>query len=273
MSKRDVTTNAAHGHPPHRSRSDLMGGEAWRVFKIMAEFVDGFDALSAVPPGVTVFGSARTARDHPDYEAARACSEILSRMGYAIITGGGPGIMEAANRGAFDAGGCSVGLNISLPMEQMPNVYQTVALHFDYFFARKVMLVKYSRAMLLFPGGFGTLDEFFESLTLIQTLKMPAYPVLCYGTEYWSPLIDWMRGTMVERFATISPGDLDIFRVSDDVEEIANIVDAHIRGGQDLCVLPKVAGAAAEVTAEGTRVGVSTRTTAFTGAHPDEPAI
>ena len=254
-------------------KADTMGGEAWRVFKIMAEFVDGFDMLRSVPPAVTVFGSARTPVDHPDYEAARRCSELFAKRGRAIITGGGPGIMAAANQGAFEAGGCSVGLNISLPMEQKPNPYQTHALHFDYFFARKVMLVKYSKALVLFPGGFGTLDECFESLTLIQTLKMPAYPVMCYGTEFWAPLMDWMRDTLCDRFRTISPRDLDLMRVSDDVDEIVHVVDAHIKGGTGLCELPEVTGAAAEVTAEGTRVGVSTRATTFAMRNPDEPAI
>ncbi|TVQ60098.1 MAG: TIGR00730 family Rossman fold protein [Phycisphaerales bacterium] len=255
------------------TRATEMGGEAWRVFKIMSEFVGGFDLLRDIPEAVTIFGSARTPTDHPDYQAARRCAELFAKRGRAIITGGGPGIMAAANQGAYEAGGCSIGLNISLPMEQEPNPYQTHALHFDYFFARKVMLVKYSRALVLFPGGFGTLDECFESLTLMQTLKMPAYPVMCYGTEFWSPLIDWMRGTLSERFKTISPGDLDLLRVSDDIDEIVDVVDSHIKGGTGLCELPEVKGPAGEVTAEGTRVGVSTRNTTFAKHSPDEPAI
>ncbi len=167
-----------------------MARESWRVFKIMSEFVEGFETLSTLPPGVSIFGSARTQPGHPDYENARILAADLAKRGHAVITGGGPGIMEAANRGAHEAGGISVGLNIALPHEQEPNPYQTVRLDFDYFFCRKVMFVKYARSFVIFPGGFGTMDEFFESLTLIQTLKIDPFPVICIGTKFWPPRLD-----------------------------------------------------------------------------------
>lgn len=260
------------------SRTQRLSGEAWRVLRIMSEFVEGFETLSATPPAVSIFGSARTRPEHPDYEAARRCARLLAEKGYAVITGGGPGIMEAANRGALEAGGQSIGLNIALPMEQAPNPYQTTALHFEYFFARKVMFVKYARAFVIFPGGFGTLDEFFESLTLMQTLKIDSFPVICYGSDFWSGVIDWARDTLCERYATISPQDLDLFRVTDDVEHMVDMLDSHLRGedGQ-FCVLPDVAGPAGERTAEGTRAGVSTKHTTrvapITPQRPEEPGI
>lgn len=263
---------------PTSSRSERLSGEAWRVFRIMSEFVEGFETLSAIGPAVSLFGSARTKPDDPNYKAARRCARLLAEKGYAVITGGGPGIMEAANRGALEAGGQSIGLNIALPMEQAPNPYQSTALHFEYFFARKVMFVKYARAFVIFPGGFGTLDEFFESLTLMQTLKIHSFPVVCYNSDFWSGVIDWARDVMCERYATISPQDLDLFRMSDDVDEIVEMLDRHLKGedGQ-FCVLPEVAGPAGERTAEGTRAGVSTKHTTRVGAirpdRPEEPGI
>lgn len=230
--------------------------EAWRIFRIMSEFVEGFEALWDLPPAVTIFGSARTPVKDPAYAAARRCAKLLAQKGHAVITGGGPGIMEAANRGAKEGGGASVGLNISLPMEQAPNPYQTHQLHFDYFFARKVMFVKHSRAFVIFPGGFGTLDEFFEALTLIQTLKIRPFPVVCYDSKFWGGLMDWVKGTLAERCATISVRDLDLFRVTDSVEEVVDLVDKHMRGEGTFCEMPEVLGPAGELTAEGTRVGV-----------------
>ncbi len=251
--------------------ADIRAQEAWRVFKIMAEFVDGFETLASLPPAVSIFGSARTAPSDPDYAAARRCAFELARRNIAVITGGGPGIMEAGNRGAFEASGVSVGLNIALPMEQAPNAFQTHALHFEYFFVRKVMFVKYARAFVIFPGGFGTLDEFFEALTLVQTLKIPPFPVICYGTEFWDALLRWMRATLLEKHRVISLGDLDLFQATDDIDEIVDIIEKHLRGEGRFCELPgrpidmPELGRAGEMTAEGTRVGQSTKrvSTAF----------
>lgn len=253
--------------------ADRLGRESWRVFKIMAEFVDGIDALVHLPPSASIFGSARTHPSHPYYKAARECARRLAEEGVGVITGGGPGIMEAANRGAFEADGVSVGLNISLPHEQMPNPFQTIALHFDYFFVRKVMFVKHSSAVIIFPGGFGTLDEFFESLTLIQTLKIRAIPVICYGREFWDRPIAWVREVLSDKFQMISPEDNNLYMVSDDVEEIVRIVKAHIHGDGVVCKLPEPTGPEGELTAEGTRVGKSSRRSATAYPLPDDPAI
>ncbi len=205
-----------------------MSGETWRLFRILAEFVEGFDTLSRVGKAVTVFGSARTQPDDPVYQQAVECGRLLVERGFAVITGGGPGIMEAGNKGAYEAEGVSIGLNISLPMEQAPNPYQTHELTFRYFFARKVNFVKYARGFVIFPGGFGTMDEFFESMTLIQTLKIEPFPVVCIGHDYWDGLVSWIRGTMLEKFSTISPEDMDLFHVTDDVEEAVNLIaDCH----------------------------------------------
>ncbi len=193
--------------------------ETWRLFRIMAEFVDGFETMSQVGQAVAVFGSARTNASEPHYKAAEKLAAKLVEKGLAVITGGGPGIMEAANKGAFEAGGTSVGLNITLPHEQEGNAYQTIGLEFHYFFARKVMFVKYSLGLVCFPGGFGTLDEFFETMTLIQTEKSPRYPVVLYDSRFWSPLVDFMRNTLLNEYRTISPQDLDIFKVTDDIDE------------------------------------------------------
>ena len=203
---------------PKRKPAD----ETWRVFRIMSEFVEGFETMSKVPPAVSVFGSARSGPDDPNYPLAEQLSRELVGRGFAVITGGGPGIMEAANKGAMEAGGVSVGLNIYLPVEQLANHYQNVSLDFRYFFCRKVMFVKYAVAFVCFPGGFGTLDEFFESMTLIQTGKTVPFPVILIGSEFWSPLLDWMRKYQMGRFAYISEGDLDRCEVTDDVSWAAN---------------------------------------------------
>ena len=231
--------------------------ETWRLFRIISEFVDGFEAMGQIGPAVTVFGSARTAPDRPIYEQAVQCGRRLVETDFAVITGGGPGIMEAANKGAFEAGGVSVGLNISLPLEQRPNPFQTHSLTFRYFFVRKVNFVKYASGFIIFPGGFGTMDEFFESMTLIQTLKVEPFPVICIGRKFWSGLLDWMRNVMLESYQNISPQDMDMFRLTDDVEEAVQIVrtcydekSAIGPGG------PTIPAAAAEPTAEGTRVGI-----------------
>ena len=187
--------------------------DTWQIFKIMAEFVDGFETMAPVPRAVTVFGSARTRPDHPDYQAAVEVGRLLAGRNLATITGGGPGIMEAANKGAFDAGGVSVGCNISLPHEQSANPYQTVSIDFHYFYARKVMFLKYASAFVCFPGGYGTMDEFFETLTLIQTGKARPMPVILYGRDFWSGLLGWLRQSLAPQM--IDGEDLDIFRVVD----------------------------------------------------------
>lgn len=200
-------------------REAALGRETWRLFRILSEFVDGFEVMSEVGPAVTVFGSARTKPDDPVYLQAVECGKQIVQRDLAVITGGGPGIMDAANKGAFEAGGKSVGLNIDLPMEQDPNPYQTHQLDFRYFFIRKVMFVKYACGFVCFPGGFGTMDEFFEAITLIQTLKIEPFPVVLVGHDFWDGIIDWMRGTMLEKYQTISPKDMDLFHVTDSVEE------------------------------------------------------
>jgi len=195
-----------------------VGRESWRVFRIMGEFVEGFEELSRLGPAVTIFGSARTGGDHPLYQQCVRTARLLGEAGFTIITGGGPGMMEAANRGAQEAGVCSVGLNIELPFEQDVNEFADLKIHFRYFFVRKTMFVKYAQAFVIFPGGFGTLDELFESLTLIQTRKIKHFPVVLFGSEYWGGLLDWLRNT-TQAVGNISPGDLELFKVTDSPEE------------------------------------------------------
>jgi uncharacterized protein (TIGR00730 family) len=203
--------------------------DPWRVLRIMGEFVAGFDALADIGPAVSVFGSARTPRTDPMYEAARVVSFKLAQAGFATITGGGPGIMEAANRGAVEAGGVSVGANIELPMEQGLNAFVTVPLNFRYFFARKTMFVKYAEGFVCYPGGFGTLDELFEALTLIQTGKLGHFPLVLFGRAYWAGLIDWIRGTLLPE-AKIAEADLRLLTLTDDADEVVGImVESHRR--------------------------------------------
>ncbi len=197
--------------------------ESWRVFRIMSEFVDGIETLSKLPSAVTFFGSARSKPEDKYYILAKELASELAGQGFAIITGGGPGIMEAANRGALDAGGISVGVNIELPFEQKPNPYTNVQLTFRYFFVRKVMFIKYAIGYVIFPGGFGTLDELFEALTLIQTDKIRPFPVVLFGSEYWSGMIDWLNKTMVEN-KMIRPEDMSIFTVTDSIPEVVKIL-------------------------------------------------
>src|SRR5436309_2483718 len=203
--------------------SDWVHTDPWRVLRIQSEFVEGFGLLAELPQAVSVFGSARTPCDHPEYAAARALGGALARAGYAVITGGGPGSMEAVNRGASEAGGVSVGLGIELPFEQRLNDWVDVGLNFRYFFARKTMFVKYAQAFVILPGGFGTLDELFEALTLVQTRKVTRFPVLLYGTEYWSGLLDWIASSMLGT-GTISPGDLELITLTDDIGEIISVI-------------------------------------------------
>jgi len=201
--------------------------DPWRVLRIMSEFVYGFDALAHVPPCVTIFGSARTSPDDPSYAAAVETARSLAKAGFGIITGGGPGIMEAANKGAQEGGNLSIGCNIELPFEQAPNPYLDISLDFRYFFVRKTMFVKYSNAFIIFPGGFGTMDELFEALTLIQTKKVSNFPVILYGSKYWEGLLNWIRVTMLEE-EKVSEDDVSLLRISDDPQEICDIVcDAY----------------------------------------------
>lgn len=197
--------------------------DTWRVFRIMGEFVQGFDDLATITRGVSIFGSARIASDHPQYHAARETAGLLSRAGFSVITGGGPGIMEAANRGAFEAGGVSIGCNIELPFEQTPNPYQTRSVTFKYFFVRKTMFVKYSCAFIIFPGGFGTLDELFESLTLIQTRKIKNFPVVLFGSEYWRGLLDWLKTSALSG-TMIADKDFSLLSITDSPTEVVEII-------------------------------------------------
>ncbi len=197
--------------------------DSWQIFKIMAEFVDGFEKLAKIGPCVSIFGSARTKEANPYYKMAEDCARLLTERGYGVISGGGPGIMEAANKGAYEAGGKSVGLNIELPFEQFHNKFidRDKLLEFDYFFVRKVMFMKYSQGFIVLPGGFGTLDEMFEALTLIQTGKIARFPIVLVGTSYWSGLLDWIRQTMLLKEHNINEEDLNLFRLVDTAEDAA----------------------------------------------------
>ena len=201
--------------------------DPWRVMRITSEFVNGFDALAHIPPAVTIFGSARTKPDDAEYTSAVETARLLAKAGFAIITGGGPGIMEAANKGAQEGGNLSIGCNIELPFEQFANPYLDISLDFSYFFVRKTMFVKYSDAFVIYPGGFGTMDELFEALTLIQTQKVNNFPIILYGSAYWSGLVNWIHETML-RAGKISPEDMSLLRISDDPQEICELVcEAH----------------------------------------------
>ena len=204
--------------------NDFKLEESWRLFKILGEFVEGIDTLHNLGKAVSIFGSARTQPGTPYYEKASDIAALMVKNGYGVITGGGGGIMEAANKGAAEAGGTSVGLNITLPFEQDPNPYSNIKLQFNYFFIRKVMFVKYASAYIIMPGGFGTLDELFESVTLIQTQRIKPLPVILVGTEFWQGIIDWVKSTMLAE-GTISPEDLDIFTITDDPEEVLRLIE------------------------------------------------
>jgi hypothetical protein len=204
-------------------QDEFIHTDTWRVFRIMGEFVEGFDELATVTRGVTIFGSARTSPDNPQYKAAQETAALLARAGFAVITGGGPGIMEAANRGAIEAGGLSIGCNIELPFEQKANPYLTRSLTFKYFFVRKTMFVKYSTAFVIFPGGFGTLDELFEALTLIQTRKIRNFPVVMFGKAYWAGMFKWMKETVLEE-GKIFEADLNMLHITDSPEEVVELI-------------------------------------------------
>jgi uncharacterized protein (TIGR00730 family) len=202
---------------------DLAKSDTWRVFRIMAELVEGFEALSTVGPAVTVFGSARLQPGSPYYNKCLKVAKNLAKSGFTVISGGGPGIMEAANKGAQNGNGTSVGLNIALPMEQSANKFQDIKVEFRYFFVRKLMFVKYAVGYVIFPGGFGTMDELFEALTLIQTRKIRSFPVILVGREYWAGLIDWMRATVLAE-KNIDAADLDLFHIVEEPEEVCEII-------------------------------------------------
>ena len=204
----------------NRSWNDIRTNDSWAIFKIMSEFVDGFETLSKIGPCVSIFGSARTKGDHQYYQLAEETAYLLTKNGYGVITGGGPGIMEAANKGAKRGEGKSVGLNIALPFEQYNNPYidNDKLLNFDYFFVRKVMFVKYAQGFIVLPGGFGTLDELFEAITLIQTKKIGQFPIILMGSSFWSGLMDWIKSTLIDE-KNISPEDLDLIKIVDTAEE------------------------------------------------------
>jgi uncharacterized protein (TIGR00730 family) len=235
----------ADQHLLESTRADFIHTDTWRALRIQSEFVRGFDELAEIGPAVSVFGSARVTPRHRDYAAARRLGAAFARAGLAVITGGGPGIMEAANRGAAEAGGLSVGCNIELPYEQSINAYANVRIEFRYFFVRKTMFVKYAEGFVIFPGGFGTLDELFEAVTLVQTGKIKRFPVVLYGRKYWSGMIDWLRSEVVAG-GMVSPEELDLLVVTDDLEEIVDVILEH---------LPKDAGPPSRGTAGTRRTG------------------
>ncbi|MFN0031360.1 MAG: TIGR00730 family Rossman fold protein [Flavobacteriales bacterium] len=210
-----------------RSWQDVKSNDSWSIFKIMGEFVEGYDRMGQIGPCVSIFGSARTKPDHPYYTTARDIAYNLVQKGYGVITGGGPGIMEAGNKGAKEGGGTSVGLNIVLPFEQHGNDYVDIdkSINFDYFFVRKVMFVKYSQGFIVMPGGFGTLDEFFEALTLIQTDKIGRFPIILVGKSFWTGLIDWVKAVLLEKESNISAKDLFLFTIVDNAQEAVDEID------------------------------------------------
>jgi uncharacterized protein (TIGR00730 family) len=228
----ELTTTTDQRLLDSRGPNDWVHTDPWRVMRIQSEFVEGFGALSDLPRAVTVFGSARTPRDSPNYQLGREIGAALVREGFAVITGGGPGSMEAANRGAKEAGGLSVGLGIELPFEQGLNRWVDLGINFRYFFARKTMFVKYSQGFVCLPGGFGTLDELTEALTLVQTKKVTKFPVVLFGTEYWKGLVDWIKGTMLQA-GTISPGDVDLIHLTDSIEDMAAVVNESYKAWED----------------------------------------
>jgi uncharacterized protein (TIGR00730 family) len=205
---------------------DIKKTEAWRVLRIQSELVTGIDALHELGPAVSIFGSARLPPESPYYKDAETVARILSQANFSVISGGGPSIMEAANKGAYQQGGQSVGLNIDLPFEQTPNAEQDISLSFRYFFVRKLMFVKYSMAYVVFPGGFGTLDEFFEALTLMQTKKIKHFPIILYGSDFWAGLIDWVKDQLLTS-GCISEKDLDLFHIVDSPNDILPIIEKH----------------------------------------------
>lgn len=211
----------------HKGWNEIKTNDSWAIFKIVGEFVNGFEKMSKIGPCVSVFGSARTKENDPNYKLAVEIAGKIADNGYGVITGGGPGIMEAGNKGAHLAGGTSVGLNIDLPFEQHDNPYidSDKSLDFDYFFVRKVMFVKYSQGFVVMPGGFGTLDELFEAITLIQTHKIQKFPIILVGTEFWGGLMDWIKSTLRDKFKTISPEDIDLIKIVDTSDQVIEVLN------------------------------------------------
>ncbi|AEV34340.1 TIGR00730 family protein [Owenweeksia hongkongensis DSM 17368] len=222
-SEENTTENPLDG----KNWSEIKSNDSWAIFKIMSEFVNGYEKLAKIGPCVSIFGSARTKSDHPKYKLAQEIAFNLTQKGYGVITGGGPGMMEAGNKGAQRGGGTSVGLNIELPMEQEPNPYidQDKNLNFDYFFVRKVMFVKYSQGFIVMPGGFGTLDELFEAITLIQTFKISRFPIVLVDSSFWSGLIGWVKEVLLTRENNISASDLDLFTIVDTADEAVQVIE------------------------------------------------
>jgi len=214
-------------HHSDKKWTALHAESSWRMFRILSEFVEGFEKMEFIGPCVSIYGSARTKSDNKYYLAAENIAARLVKEGYGVITGGGPGIMEAGNKGAYEAGGKSVGLNIVLPFEQFSNRYVDAdkLINFRYFFVRKVMFVKYAQAFVLLPGGFGTLDELFETITLVQTEKISRIPIVLYGSEYWSGLIEWIREVMFEKFHNIGADDLELMKITDSIDEVINHIN------------------------------------------------
>lgn len=219
--------NPLHKNKPQHDWNEIKANDSWAIFKMMAEFVDGFEKMGKIGPSISIFGSARTNSSSKYYKYAEEIAYLLCQRGYGVITGGGPGIMEAANKGAQRAQGKSVGLNIDLPHEQGANPYIDTdkLLAFDYFFVRKVMFVKYSQGFVVMPGGFGTLDELFESMTLIQTKKIERFPIILFGSEFWSPLLDWIKGTLLDHARNINSEDLDLITICDHPESVCKAID------------------------------------------------
>lgn len=241
MSERKL--KVAKPHPANMKKWTTMKGEnSWTMFKIVAEFVDGFESLNKIGPCVSIFGSARTQSDSPYYVLATDIAKEFTKEGYGIITGGGPGIMEAANKGAFEEQGISVGLNIDLPFEQSSNPYIDPDKNLDhhFFFVRKVMFVKYAQAFIVLPGGFGTLDELFEVLTLIQTKKISKVPVILVGTDFWSGLKEWIVSVMLEKYGNVSSKDLELIPLTDDPKEVVRLVSEHYQEGSNQVLSPNL---------------------------------
>lgn len=215
----------------HKTWNEIKTNDSWAIFKIMAEFVQGYERLNNIGPCVSIFGSARTNSEDKYYKLAESIAFELTQNGYGVVTGGGPGIMEAGNKGAHRGKGISVGLNIELPFEQFDNAYIDADknLEFDYFFVRKVMFVKYSQGFVVMPGGFGTLDEMFEAMTLIQTKKIGAFPIVLVGSDFWGGLMDWIKSTLLEKFGNISEKDLDLFSIVDTEKEVIDVIDAFYK--------------------------------------------
>jgi len=211
--------------------NEIRSNDSWAIFKIMSEFVNGYEAMGRIGPCVSIFGSARTKPEDPQYLLAEKIAYKISKAGYGVITGGGPGIMEAGNKGAHLGGGTSVGLNIDLPFETHYNPYidKDKNLNFDYFFVRKVMFVKYSQGFVVMPGGFGTLDELFEAITLIQTKKIGKFPIILVGRDFWSGLMEWVKTVLIEKYANVSPGDLDLIKIVDNEDEVLEVLDTFYK--------------------------------------------